>query len=161
MQHVLQRYGQREAAQASSSAATTTTTSAVPSATPSGNARVGYPSPTVVSPDGSVAGYFLNGSQYEAIAVLSISAETESEPAGAQKAVSDFLAACREASMAKLIIDVSSNPVGDFVLSYEFFKQVSPSSNAPRTVLVIYITLSGCCCCWNEAIMNKDDAFAA
>lgn len=105
----------------------TATPSAVASPTPTGNPRIGYPSPTVLSADGSVAGYFLNGTGYEKTAVLSISEESETDPLGAQKAVSDFLAACRKNSMAKLIIDVSSNPGGAFVLSFDFFKQLFPN----------------------------------
>ena len=82
-----------------------------------------FPSPVVVTNDFNVAGYFLDAPGYETTAVLSI-LSFEADPIAVQKLLSDFLAACKNSSMTKLVIDVSANPGGTFIEAYDFFKQV-------------------------------------
>lgn len=84
------------------------------------------PEPVVLSPDGVVAGYLLDGIGYNKIAVLSISNEA-GDAFGSPEAVAGFLVVCRNASMKKLILDVSPNPRGSLRLSFDFFKQVCMS----------------------------------
>lgn len=113
----------RNAAATTASAAAPFSTAPAPTPT-GGNPRLLYPEAKIQSPDGTVAGYFLNGTGYEETAVLSISEESETDPLGAQAAVSEFLAACTNASKKKLILDFSNNPGGQFILAYDWFKQV-------------------------------------
>jgi len=89
--------------------------------------RTQYPAPVVVSPDGSLAGYFLNGTGYENTAVLSILSESEVDAPGCKQALSEFLAMCTNSGKTNLIIDVSNNPGGAIILGYEYFKQVKLS----------------------------------
>jgi hypothetical protein len=119
--------GKRNVAAATASGPASSSSAPVPT---DYNPRQGYPSPIVQSSEGNVAGYFLNGTGYERTAVLSVTAESESNPLGVQAAVSEFLAACTKASMKKLILDFSSNPGGDFMLAYDFFKQVRLSDTS-------------------------------
>ena len=96
----------------------------------------GYPLP-VVRDDGAniTAGYFLNGTGYENVAVLSVLGFS---PAGDgpginylvnfQQTVETFLAKSKEAGKTKLVIDVTSNGGGFVVAGYELFAQVRPLS---------------------------------
>ena len=82
-----------------------------------------FPSPVVITDDFNVAGYFLDSPGYETTAVLSI-LSFEADPIAVQTLLSNFLAACKNSSMTKLVIDVSANPGGTFIEAYDFFKQV-------------------------------------
>ncbi|KAL8293846.1 hypothetical protein RB597_007638 [Gaeumannomyces tritici] len=75
----------------------------------------GYPYP-VVRDDGAniTAGYFLNGTGYGKVAVLS-------------QTVERFLAKCKDAGKEKLVIDVSSNGGGYVVAGYDLFAQLFPN----------------------------------
>jgi Peptidase family S41 len=102
---------------------------ATPSSTPVpvSQPRTQYPAPVVVSADGTLAGYFLNGTGYENTAVLSILAMSETDAAGCKQALSKFLAMCTNSGMTNLIIDISNNGGGSIIVGYEYFKQVKLS----------------------------------
>lgn len=95
---------------ASSSATETMTSSIVmmPTATsmPTAPARIMYPPAQAESPEGSLAGYFMNTTGMEDVAILSINAFEEQE---AQNTLTKFLDACRAAGKKKLVIDVQAN----------------------------------------------------
>lgn len=118
-------------------ATTAAATSAVPTATAAVTAT-GYPSPVVSSPDGSIAGYFLSDTGFENTAVLAITQETETDPLGAQTALTQFLDACRKNSKETLVIDIQSNPGGSILLGYDFFKQVCGAIPTPLEANVFY-----------------------
>ncbi|KAL8415292.1 hypothetical protein RB594_006225 [Gaeumannomyces avenae] len=94
----------------------------------------GYPYP-VVRDDGAniTAGYFLNGTGYDEVAVLSVLAfSADSEYEGDylnnfQQTVERFLAKCKDAGKEKLVIDVSSNGGGYVVAGYDLFAQLFPN----------------------------------
>lgn len=85
-----------------SSVVTMPTATAKPTAPP----RLMYPSAQAISPQGSLAGYFVNSTGMEDVAVLSINAFEEQE---AQNTLTKFLDACRANKKQKLIIDVQAN----------------------------------------------------
>lgn len=84
---------------------TTSSGAPTPSATPL-PVRLMYPPPVAISPQGSLAGYFMNGSGMQDVAVLSINAFEEQ---AAQPTLTKFLDACRAAKKKKLVIDVQAN----------------------------------------------------
>ncbi|KAL8391774.1 hypothetical protein RB595_002110 [Gaeumannomyces hyphopodioides] len=94
----------------------------------------GYPYP-VVRDDGAniTAGYFLNGTGYDKVAVLSVLAfSADSEYEGDylnnfQQTVERFLAKCKDAGKERLVIDVSSNGGGFVVAGYDLFAQLFPN----------------------------------
>ncbi|EJT72125.1 peptidase S41 family protein [Gaeumannomyces tritici R3-111a-1] len=94
----------------------------------------GYPYP-VVRDDGAniTAGYFLNGTGYDKVAVLSVLAfSADSEYEGDyldnfQQTVERFLAKCKDAGKEKLVINVSSNGGGYVVAGYDQFAQLFPN----------------------------------
>ncbi|KKY28855.1 putative peptidase s41 family protein [Phaeomoniella chlamydospora] len=110
--------GSAQSTAASSSATATATSEATP--------REHFPEADFLTEDGSVAGYFLNGS-YSDTAVLSILGFSENAPQDAQSVVQDFLEACRKQNKTKLIIDLQSNPGGNVYLGYDIFKQLFPT----------------------------------
>lgn len=93
----------------------------------------GYPFPIVRDATSNVtAGYFLNGTGYDNVAVLSVSAFSPSDDIDAdvfltdfQKTVESFLAACRHAGKQRLVIDLTANGGGYVVAGYDLFAQVS------------------------------------
>ncbi|KAI1640892.1 peptidase S41 family protein [Biscogniauxia mediterranea] len=120
------------AAAANSTAAPAATTSAEPGA-PEPTIS-GYP-PPVVRDSGSntTSGYFLNGTGYDDVAVLSVSSFA---PAGNvdsleyltnfQDTVESFLSQSSQAGKKRLVIDVTANGGGFVVAGYELFAQLFP-----------------------------------
>jgi hypothetical protein len=126
----------------------TTTAAPVPTATPTSNGTMttaapkvqptiaGYPFPIVRdSGADTTSGYFLNGTGYDNVAVLSVLGFSPITEVGAieylsnfQSTVSKFLAQCKAAGKTKLVIDVSANGGGFVVAGYELFAQVNRSS---------------------------------
>jgi Peptidase family S41 len=82
----------------------------------------GYPEPVIEHPQGFVAGYFLNTTNYTDIAVLALPTflpGTIESTQEYQSVVQKFLAACTNAGKTKLIIDLSGNPGGDPYVAVE------------------------------------------
>lgn len=120
--------------------ATNTTTLATPSPTstalPTPPPTIsGYPLPIVRdSGANTTAGYFLNGTGYDSVAVLSVLGFSPQGSIGSteyltnfQSTVASFLAQCKQAGKTKLIIDLSANGGGFVVAGYELFAQVRGS----------------------------------
>lgn len=93
----------------------------------------GYPFPVIRDNGGNVtAGYFLNGTGYDDVAILSVSGFS---PEGAldaityltnfQETVEKFLAQCKAQGKKRLIVDVTANGGGFVVAGYDLFAQVS------------------------------------
>ncbi|KAL9109688.1 MAG: hypothetical protein Q9227_005726 [Pyrenula ochraceoflavens] len=117
------------AAAASSAAANPSGTTPAPmttstSSSAAGPIRTNYPPTKYISPQGSLAGYFMNDTTMQDTAVLSINGFEEQE---AQTTLTDFLQACRVANKKKLVIDVQANGGGNLFWGYDYFKQLFPS----------------------------------
>ena len=92
----------------------------------------GYPFPIVRdSGANTTSGYFLNGTGYDNVAVLSVLAFSPAGNIGAveylsnfQSTVSSFLSQSKAAGKTKLIVDVSANGGGFVLAGFELFAQV-------------------------------------
>jgi hypothetical protein len=82
-----------------------------------------------------VAGYFLNGSDYQDTAVLWVATFMQDNTAFADQdtitesfvnTTRDFFAALRSSTKTKLIIDLSGNPGGNVLLPDDLFKRLFP-----------------------------------
>jgi Peptidase family S41 len=114
----------------SESIPTATVTSAQGSvaATSSTLASFGYPSPVAISPDFSVAGYFLDNEPETAILnIIRFTNEAEGSALPFQETITNFLAACSSQGKKKLIVDVRGNPGGTTMTAYDAFKQIFPT----------------------------------
>jgi hypothetical protein len=92
----------------------------------------GYPTAVGREGQNSIAGYFIDQSGYEDIAVLAIPSFSPGDPAEFQSVARDFLAAAVAAKKTKIIFDLSSN-FGGYVelvedLFYQFFPPKHPSA---------------------------------
>ena len=95
----------------------------------------GYPYPVVKHSANLVAGYFLNGTGNDNVAVLSIPSYNAALPGQElefQDVVQSFLAAARRAGRTKLIIDLQANGGGIVDLGLDTFAQLFPSKR-PNT----------------------------
>ncbi|KNG88248.1 hypothetical protein ANOM_003056 [Aspergillus nomiae NRRL 13137] len=92
----------------------------------------GYPRPIVEHSSGMVAGYFMNGSDFEDVAVLKIitfdtsSADRSDAATEFQDVVKQFLGNCTDAGKKKLVIDLRENGGGDTDLLLDTFMQLFP-----------------------------------
>ena len=91
----------------------------------------GYPAPVIVQSGGFVAGYFLNGSGFEDVAVLSLPdfEPTISQTSGVdfQFTIQNFLAAATSSGKTKLVIDLQANGGGLVDLGFDTFLQLFPN----------------------------------
>jgi hypothetical protein len=95
----------------------------------------GYPYPVVKHSANLVAGYFLNGTGNDNVAVLSIPSYNGALPGQElefQNVVQSFLAAAQQAGRTKLIIDLQANGGGIVDLGLDTFAQLFPSKR-PNT----------------------------
>lgn len=121
-------------AAATSSGEQFTSTAAASSSSASSHAPAptspGYPYPVKKHSQNYVAGYFLNGTGYQAVAVLSIPSYVP-QGTGAerefQQVVQSFLASAKEAGKTKLIVDLQANAGGIADLALDTFAQLFPS----------------------------------
>ncbi|PBP20352.1 peptidase S41 family protein [Diplocarpon rosae] len=94
----------------------------------------GYPFPIVRDSGANItSGYFLNGTGYDSVAVLAVSAFAPRGDVGSteyltsfQSTVSSFLAQSKAAGKTKLVIDLQANGGGFVVAGYELFTQLFP-----------------------------------
>lgn len=92
----------------------------------------GYPYPATRDGGANItAGYFLNGTGYEDVAVLSVIGFSPAAGLSAIQYLTDFqltierfLALCKSSGKTKLVIDVSANGGGYIIAGYELFNQV-------------------------------------
>jgi hypothetical protein len=113
------------------SSSSTAASSATAAATPA-PAIQGYPFPVVRDGGANTThGYFLNGSNYENVAVLVVSAFSPAGDLGAieyltdfQDTIAAFLAQSKAAGKTRLVIDLATNGGGFVVAGYELFAQV-------------------------------------
>ncbi|KAG0650397.1 Peptidase S41 family ustP [Hyphodiscus hymeniophilus] len=123
----------------SSATVTPNPTSAVPSTTastvPNQPTILGHPeTPVVKDLNNAVAGYFLNGTEYNDTAVLfvaSFESQGDGNPADFaatfSNATQDFFAAVKAANKTKLVIDLSGNLGGNTLLPNDLFRRLFPT----------------------------------
>ena len=134
-----QRFCNPDLSLAATSANSTTSTATSESSTTSATTLAapeptiqGFPFPVVRdSGSNTTAGYFLNGTGYEDVAVLSVlgfspfgTFDTIEYLTNFQSTVEEFLVKSKEAGKTKLVIDVTANGGGFVVAGYELFIQV-------------------------------------
>ncbi|CAG7566236.1 unnamed protein product [Fusarium equiseti] len=85
----------------------------------------GYPKPVAISSDKSASGYFLEGPEYEDVAILVLTGMSM-VAASSQKTVQDFYAAAKRAGKKKLVVDVQVNEGGFIFYAYDMFRQLFP-----------------------------------
>ncbi|KAF2766736.1 hypothetical protein EJ03DRAFT_174479 [Teratosphaeria nubilosa] len=114
------------ATQSSSSSTLASTTSATVTST--GIPAPGYPSPIVREMNNLNSGYFLDGDDYDDVAVLSIASFVGSTiDEGPFQAVNTYtINRAVAANKTKLIIDISANGGGTILQGYDVFKQLFP-----------------------------------
>ncbi|TEA18781.1 Peptidase S41 family protein ustP [Colletotrichum sidae] len=126
------------ATSASSSVSATATSTPSPTLTaPIVTQLSGYPEPVAFHEHSWISGYFLNGSEYDDVAVLAIlsfspwiipesqvNATFEIEEAA--RTVADFLRKAKDAGKKKLIIDVQGNGGGLISAGYQLYNQLFP-----------------------------------
>lgn len=106
---------------------TTTTVSATATATADAAALPGYPGdPIVLSSDSIVSGYFLDGEGFEDVGVLVMTSFSPDDPPEFQAKVQEFFAACVDAGIKKLVVDVQTNGGGYIFQGYDTFRQLFP-----------------------------------
>ncbi|KAH9212186.1 hypothetical protein DL95DRAFT_509526 [Leptodontidium sp. 2 PMI_412] len=86
----------------------------------------GYPIPQVISSDQQVSGYFLNGTGYGDVAVLSMLSFSPSYPVEFQSVIQTLISDAKAAGKTKLVIDLSSNGGGNILTGYDAFRQLFP-----------------------------------
>jgi hypothetical protein len=90
----------------------------------------GFPTPEILHSEAVIGGYYLSGSGYDDVAVLSVpsfSPEEEEGPAEFQDLIGTFLKSATGAGKKKLVIDLRGNGGGRVFLGYDLFKQLFPS----------------------------------
>ena len=108
-----------------SASTTTAVSTATPTATASGPVvPAGYPTPVVITPDQSAAGYYIP--DLPDVAVLSLLSFDPDVPVDFQMAVQEFFADALAAGKTKLVIDLSANGGGLILQGYDTFRQLFP-----------------------------------
>ncbi|KAF2710765.1 hypothetical protein K504DRAFT_475718 [Pleomassaria siparia CBS 279.74] len=90
----------------------------------------GFPTPKVLHSEAVLGGYYLNGTGYDDVAVLSVpsfSPDTDKGPAEFQDITGSFLKTAAADGKKKLVIDLRGNGGGRVFLGYDMFKQLFPS----------------------------------
>lgn len=86
----------------------------------------GYPNPVLITDDAVVAGYYINETGYEDVAVIVLLAFENESPAEFQAIASNFFADAVAAGKTKLVIDFQANTGGYILQGYDFFRQLFP-----------------------------------
>lgn len=109
--------------QPSQTPATTTAASSTSTPTPS---HTGYPKAVVIHPNLSLAGYHLNDTGYNDVAILSIPSYESPDVQLFQNIMRDFIRQSKQQGKTKMIFDLRGNGGGNAILGYDSFKQVFP-----------------------------------
>jgi hypothetical protein len=91
---------------------------------------IGYPPAETLHSEGVIGGYYLSGSGYDDVAVLSVPSFQPMGEDGVpefQDLIGAFLKSAKSAGKTKLVIDLRGNGGGRVYLGYDLFKQLFPS----------------------------------
>ncbi|KAI1427129.1 hypothetical protein F5Y12DRAFT_200122 [Xylaria sp. FL1777] len=111
---------------AQANAKSTPTPTPTPTPSPAAVAGVpGYPAPVIVSSDGVISGYYLDG-DFDDTAVLVALSFSPDNPSEFQQVAQDFFAAAKAAGKKNLVVDVSANGGGYIFSGYDLFRQLFP-----------------------------------
>lgn len=114
---------------------TTQMTSAIPSPTATPTSAPGYPRPEILHPGNAIGGYYLNGSEYGDVAVLSIPTfgpeysdpEFRNQPSfDFQTVARQFIKQAAADGKKKMVIDLRANGGGTTFLGFDLFKLFFP-----------------------------------
>ena len=115
-----------------SASGTASSTISTPTAVPT---SPGYPLPVIKSADNKAQGFFLNGTAFQDVAVLTILSfdwTTIKEGEEFQSTVQQFLTMAQQAGKTKLIVDLQANGGGVIDFAYDTFAQLFPQMR-PQT----------------------------
>ncbi|EPE30025.1 ClpP/crotonase [Glarea lozoyensis ATCC 20868] len=98
-----------------------------PSSLQASAAVPGYPDAELLLPDLSIGGYYLNGTGFEDVAVLTSLSFEPDLPSDFQHLAETFFAEAKAAGKTKLVIDLSVNGGGYILQGYDLFRQLFPS----------------------------------
>ncbi|KAK4197994.1 hypothetical protein QBC40DRAFT_332298, partial [Triangularia verruculosa] len=87
---------------------------------------IGYPKPVIITQEGAVSGYFLDGEGYEDVAVIAVLSFQPRSPSEFQAVCQQFFELAAQAGKTKLIIDFQGNGGGYILQGYDFFRQLFP-----------------------------------
>ena len=89
----------------------------------------GYPTPTVISSDRQISGYFLDDELgYEDVAVLAITSFEPNYAVEFQSVIQTLISDAKAAGKTKVIIDLSANGGGIILTGYDAFRQFFPQT---------------------------------
>ncbi|OAA67930.1 peptidase s41 family protein [Niveomyces insectorum RCEF 264] len=88
----------------------------------------GYPAPVVLTSDGVVSCYFLDGAGFEDVVVIAVLAFESASPAEFQAVTHACFTQAVAAGRTKLVVDLSGNGGGYVFQGYDFFRQLFPQT---------------------------------
>ncbi|KAL1595533.1 hypothetical protein SLS59_008170 [Nothophoma quercina] len=109
-------------------ATTASRTSSTPTATPMPS-QIGYPKAQIINPNLAIAGYYINDTGYDDVAVLSLPSYESPDVQSFQNVMRDFIRSCKAQGKTKMIFDMRGNGGGNAILGYDTFKQVYPQAD--------------------------------
>ncbi|KAH8896236.1 hypothetical protein GQ53DRAFT_792162 [Thozetella sp. PMI_491] len=87
----------------------------------------GYPGPVVITSDGTLSGYYLEGDGLDDVAVLAVLSFAPISHPEFQAAAQEFFADAKAAGKTKLVVDLQANGGGFIMSGYDLFRQLFPS----------------------------------
>ncbi|KAI1176459.1 hypothetical protein F4777DRAFT_587885 [Nemania sp. FL0916] len=114
------------AASSANAPQTSATPTPTPAPKPAAQTVPGYPKPVIVSSDGILSGYYLEGKGFEDTAVLAALSFGPVDQVEFQHVAQDFFAAAKAAGKKNLVVDVSVNGGGYIFSGYDLFRQLFP-----------------------------------
>lgn len=88
----------------------------------------GYPTAVIATQDGTLAGYYLEGTDVEDVAVLSVRSFSPKSVVEYQAVAETFLADAVRDGKKRLVVDLSANNGGYILSGYDLFRQLFPKT---------------------------------
>ena len=112
--------------EAPATATTASRTSSTPTATPMPS-QIGYPKAQIINPNLAIAGYYINDTGYDDVAVLSLPSYESPDVQSFQNVMRDFIRSCKAQGKTKMIFDMRGNGGGEYLVLGAF--RVEPSAD--------------------------------